>query len=90
MPTLPFENELFELLTIEFYNSIIILCLIGLMLYTNAKYEKNFILQAFWLIANSWYFVSLIDDMFIIFPLIMVIFNTIVNVIYINFGMKRK
>lgn len=90
MPVLPFSEELFELLEVEFNNTISIFLLICLMLYTNNKYNKNYILQAFWLITISWFIVSLMDDNFIVFPTIMLSFNAIINISYLTFGLQRK
>lgn len=86
----PFTEEgVFESVGVEFFYCILLTILTTIMLYSNYKYQQNYVLQGFWLIALPIYAISVMNSYFIIFPLIIMSFNAILNITYLSYGLKK-
>lgn len=72
------------------------LALILLSQYCNYKYPSNYVLQAFWLFAGIWLGVitinatALLTDISYEYILILMIFNTLLNIMYLFQNLHKK
>lgn len=74
----------------EYY--LLLIVLMGLMLITNKMFEYNVYIHGFWLLTILWYGVIAMNQNSsnIVFGLICVSFNVLLNIFYIDWNLRKR